>query len=95
MAGRGIVGNQMLAVKTEDADIVLAVQHNHLVGTELDGSNGRSSRSIESHADSLLAIDVDCAGAKGRFIGADREERLNRVIGHNGDLGIDTIAGKL
>ena len=85
----------MLAVEAEDGDIVLTVQNHKLVGAELDGSNGGWSGRVECHIDSFLSVDVDDACAELGFICPDSEERLDGIIGKDGDLRIDTIAGEL
>ena len=71
----------MLGVETEDGDIVLAVKHNKLVGTELNGPYGRRTWRSEGNADTFLTIDSDEARAELGFVGADGEERLYRVVG--------------
>ena len=80
MTWRCIVGKHMLRVEAEDADIILAVKHNKLVGAELDVSYGGSSWRIECRTYSFLAKDIDYTRTELRFIGAHCEERLNRVI---------------
>jgi hypothetical protein len=92
---RRIVGKHVLAVEAEDADIVLAVQNHKLVGAELDGSNGGWSGRVECHIDSFLSVDDDGARAELGLICTDSEERLDGIIGKDGDLRTDTIAGEL
>ena len=81
MARRGVVGQQVLRLEVEDADIVLAIKHDDFVGTELNLSNGGSTRRSEGHADSFLAEDVDHARPELGLVCADGEKRLDRVIG--------------
>jgi hypothetical protein len=92
---RSIIGYDPFGVKTEDADIVLTVHNNKFVGAELHDSYRGGSWGIEGDADSFLAIDIDLPWTKFGLVGADSKEGLDRIIGHDGDLGIDSIAGKL
>ncbi len=80
MARRGIVGEELFCLETEDADIVLAIQDNELVDTELNGSNRGSSRRGQGDADSFLAKDVDDTRAELRLVGTNCEEGLNGII---------------
>lgn len=95
MAGRGVICNQVVFLQAEDANIILVVHNNKLVGAKLHFPDGGGSRRGQGYADSLLAKDVDFARTEAGLIGTDREEGLDGFIGRGGDLGIDTIAGKL
>ncbi len=92
---RSIVCYLPLGVQTEDADIVLAVNHNYLVCAELYLFYARSSWWVECCTDSSLAEDVDHAGAELGLVGTDGEEGLDRIVCEGGYLGIDAIASEL
>jgi hypothetical protein len=85
----------MLRFETEDTDIVLTVQHNKFICTELYRAYGGSSGSLEGDADSFLTKDVDYARAKLGLVRAYGEEGLHGIVGEDRDLGVDAIAGKL
>lgn len=95
MTGRGVVCDYLLSVEAENADIVLAIQNNELVGAELEGSNRGSPWRSKGYADSFLAKDVHNARAELGFVRADSEQRLDGVIRKRRDLRVDAIAGKL
>lgn len=95
MAGRCVVRNHVLVIEAEDADVVLGVQDNQLVGTELNGSNGSGPGRSEGHVDTLLSIDIDDASAELGFIRANGQEGLDGIVGKDGDLRIDAIASEL
>ena len=86
MTGRGVVGQHVFAVKTEHADVVLAIQYHQLVRAKLDGLNGGPSWWGEGYADSLLAIDCDNARTELGLVGTDGQKRLYRIIGECRDL---------
>jgi hypothetical protein len=56
-----IAGNQLPRFQAEDRNIVLAVQCNQSVRTELQLSYGGLPRWVEGMAHSLLAKDIDDA----------------------------------
>src|SRR4051794_16288757 len=95
MAGRGIVGLQVLRFEVEDTDIVLAIKDDDFVAAEPNVSNRGSGRRREGYADSFLAEDVDNAWAELGFVGADGEKRLNGIIGQGRDLGVDAVPREL
>lgn len=95
MARRGIVCHHLFRVEAEDADIVLAIQHNEFVGAELQRSDRGRPRRSKSHADSFLPEDVDKARTELGFVCADREEGLDGIVGKDRDLRINAVAGEL
>jgi hypothetical protein len=70
----------MLRIEAKHTDIILAVQHNELIRTELNGSYRASSRSLERYADSFLTEYVDNAGPELGFVRADSKEGLHGIV---------------
>ena len=95
MAWRGVVGKHALGLETEDANIILAVEYNELVCSELYLTDGGSSREVQGYTDSTLTVDVDEAGSKAGVVGADGEEVLDRVVCECRDLRVDAIPSEL
>ena len=95
MPRRRITRHHLPRIQTEHTDIILAVQRNQLVPTELDITQRRLPCGPETDADPLLPVDVDHALVGRGLVGADGEEGLDWVVGEGRDLGGDAVAGEL
>jgi hypothetical protein len=95
MSRRRIAREHALRLEAEYANVILVVEHDELVGAELEFADRGPARECEGGADAALAVDVDEARAEAGVGGADGEEGLDGVVGEGGDLGVDAVAGEL
>ncbi|KAH8643749.1 hypothetical protein IG631_01212 [Alternaria alternata] len=87
---------QLLGLEREDGQVVLGVYTQQLLSAELQDLDRGAARGQRQHnLDSLLAKDVDLAGAELALAGADGYERLDGVVCDLGDFGVDAIVADL
>lgn len=93
---RGRIGShQGPGLERVYADLILRIDTDELVGTELEKLGRCLTRELEDDRNAPLAKDIDLAASELSITGADREERLNGVVCDSTNLRVHTTARKL